>query len=281
MGQALLRRERSRRGRPPASSPDTLRLVTYNVHSCVGIDGRLSPARIARVLAGLSPDVVALQELDVCRPWTGCVDQAAEIARDLEMELHFHPCINVTGEQYGNAILSRYPIQLIKSELFPDTDPHREPRGAMWVRVDAGGQSLDVISTHLGLSPRERIQQIEALLGREWLAHPDCGDHAVLCGDLNAMPGSRVYRRIARQMRDAQRALPGHRPRRTWFSPFPLSRIDHVFVSPSIDVDSVDVPRTAVTRVASDHLPLSVVLRLAPSEAADDARKQTTVDSWT
>jgi len=52
------------------------RIVTYNVHRCVGNDRRLDVARIVEVLAGLEPDIVALQELDVGRARTGGVDQA-------------------------------------------------------------------------------------------------------------------------------------------------------------------------------------------------------------
>jgi hypothetical protein len=113
-----------------------LRLVTYNVHSCIGLDGRLSPARIARVLAALDPDVVALQELDVCRQRSGCVDQAQEIAQALTMELHFLPCIERTGEKYGNAVLSRLPMRLIRADRLPQLHHYREPRGALWVRID-------------------------------------------------------------------------------------------------------------------------------------------------
>jgi endonuclease/exonuclease/phosphatase family metal-dependent hydrolase len=63
------------------------------VHRCVGVDGRLSPERIAEVIASCQADIVALQELDVCRARTGGVDQAHMIARRLGMEMHFHPAL--------------------------------------------------------------------------------------------------------------------------------------------------------------------------------------------
>ena len=82
------------------------RIVTYNVHRCVGNDRRLDVARVADVLAKLEPDIVALQELDVGRARTGRVDQAHEIARRLDMAFHFHPAVAVEEELYGDAILT-------------------------------------------------------------------------------------------------------------------------------------------------------------------------------
>ncbi|MDJ0869501.1 MAG: endonuclease/exonuclease/phosphatase family protein [Myxococcota bacterium] len=257
-----------RTGAPRPSRPRdgerTLRLVTYNVHSCVGLDGKLSPERIARVLARLDPDVVALQELDVGRARTGGIDQAELIARELEMMLHFHPTVTVEEEQFGDAILSRLPTTRVHAGPLPGLPgrPDREPRGALWVRVEAGGRELQVINTHLGLSARERGRQVDALLGPEWLGHPDCSAHRVLCGDLNALPWFPVCRRLGRVLRDCQNGLREHRPRRTWGSRLPVGRIDHVFADRSLAVVRVEVPATELTRVASDHLPVVVDLRL-------------------
>jgi endonuclease/exonuclease/phosphatase family metal-dependent hydrolase len=276
MGMSLLQgRSVSRRRQ---SSRETgrdhfLRLVTYNVHSCIGLDGRLSPTRIARVLAALDPDVVALQELDVCRQRSGCVDQAQEIAQALTMELHFLPCIEQTGEKYGNAVLSRLPMRLIRAERLPQLHEYREPRGALWVQIDGAAGPLDLITTHLGLDPRERIEQIEWLLGPQWLGSPECAGPQVLCGDFNAGPRSSVYRRAARRLRDVQTLMPGSVPARTWFAPWPLARIDHIFVNPGVAVTSVEVGSSRLSRVASDHLPLvaDLVLQSAAATAIDDA----------
>lgn len=263
MAQTVLRRgplgqrEPSREdGRAP------LRLVTYNVHSCIGLDGRLSPSRIARVLAATGPDIIALQELDVMRNRSGFVDQAEQIARALEMELHFHPSFTMAGERYGNAVLSRLPMKLLQAGPLPQGKQSREPRGALWVEIDVNGTLLHLINTHLGTSPAERIVQVEALLGPEWLQRSRCQPPLVLCGDFNAMPGSQPHRRLCTRLRDAQLVLKQSRPQRTWFGPLPLTRIDHVFVDDSIQVKRVEVPRTRLSRVASDHLPLVVDLEV-------------------
>ena len=96
-----------------------LRVLTYNVHSCVGVDGKLASERIARVIARAKPDVVALQELDVGRKRTGGEDQAKRIADYLEMQYHFYPHIHAEDEKYGDAILSHLPLRIIKTGTLP------------------------------------------------------------------------------------------------------------------------------------------------------------------
>lgn len=266
MAQAFLDRKPLPRTRRPSRKPrSAFRLVTYNVHSCVGLDGRLSPTRIARVLASLSPDVIALQEVDVCRARSGCVDQARAIADALEMELHFHAAIETTGEKYGNAILSRFPMMLRYAALLPGQHGRREPRGALWASLDLGEQAVDIVTTHLGLGTQERQLQMDELLGPHWLGHPHRNPRCVFCGDFNSSPRSRVYKRVANRFTDAQLAIKGRRPGGTWFSPFPLARLDHVFVSAGLAVTDARVAATRLARVASDHLPLVVDIEV-PSQ---------------
>jgi endonuclease/exonuclease/phosphatase family metal-dependent hydrolase/glycosyltransferase involved in cell wall biosynthesis len=252
---------RPRRKPAPAHS---LRLLTYNVHTCIGMDGRLSPRRIARVIAQCAPDIVALQECDVRRFRTNGRDQVREIAELLEMEYHFHPAIRMAEEEYGDAILSCHPMRLVKSGVLPGIPdrPHLEPRGALWVNVEIDGKELQVINTHLGLSNRERLAQVEALLSEQWLGAAAARGPCILCGDFNAVPGSLPYRRLLTRLRDAQTARNGHRPQRTWFSHYPIGRIDHVFVTESLEVVDIEVPRTQLIRTASDHLPLIAEIRL-------------------
>ena len=79
-----------------------LRVATYNVHGCVGMDGQRSEGRIAEVIASMSADVVGLQELDLGRSRSAHVDQAASIATQLGWKYHFHPAMRSGDEQYGN-----------------------------------------------------------------------------------------------------------------------------------------------------------------------------------
>ena len=240
----------------------SFRLMTYNVHSCIGMDGKLSPERIARVVAEYAPDVVALQELDVGRTRSGWIDQAQSIARYLEMEFHFHPALRIEEELYGDAVFSTLPMRLIRAGQLPEPAwlGPLEPRGALWVAVEVGRTEVQIINTHLGLLPGERRVQAEALLGDDWIGAMNREAPKLLCGDFNALPSSPVYRRLSAHLRDAQTMLEEEGPRKTFFGRYPTARIDHVFVGPGIQVLGVEVPRSHITRVASDHLPLVVDL---------------------
>ncbi len=281
---ALRRLGRSSSGRPDADPLSRnsaegprpsrlLRVMTYNTHRCIGLDGKVAPERIARILARHEPDIIALQELDVGQPRTHRVDQAERIARLLRMSYLFHPVIDhAQGRRYGNAILSRYPMRLMRAELLPRWGNLRylEPRGALWVTVDIDGVAVQVINCHLSVWPSERFAQAGALVGARWLADPRCRSPVVFCGDLNAIPGSPTYRRLTGSVRDSQSAMKTPRPR-TWFSRYPIGRLDHIFLSPDMTVSGVTVPWTTLDQIASDHLPLLIQMRLRREHVAVQA----------
>lgn len=237
-----------------------MRLLTYNVHRCVGMDRRLDVDRIVAVIAEHEPDIVCLQELDVGRARTGGVDQAQVIADGLAMSVRFNAAMRVEAEEYGDAILTRWPERLIKAGALPTLRgiPGLEPRGALWIRAEVDGIALNVLNTHLGLVPREQRLQAAALIGRDWLGHPDCTGPTLLAGDFNATSITGPYQAIVRHLADAQRQI-GQRPSiKTFPSGFPAIRIDHVFVTPDIRITGVRAPFSPLSRMASDHLPLVV-----------------------
>jgi endonuclease/exonuclease/phosphatase family metal-dependent hydrolase len=236
------------------------RIVTYNVHRCVGNDRRLDVARIAAVLARLEPDIVALQELDVGRARTGHVDQAHEIATRLDMACHFHAALTVEEERYGDALLTHYPERLVQVGPLPGHDLIRglEPRGAVWIAVEIDGKPVQVINTHLGLVPREQQNQAAWLAGPSWLEHPRFTGPRILLGDFNATGTSVVYRTLTAKLGAARNLARKRQPTTTFPSPLPVLRIDHVFVSPEIEVTEIFAPFDPLTRIASDHLPLVV-----------------------
>ncbi len=247
-----------------ASGRGVLRVMTYNVHSCVGIDGKLSPHRIARVIARYRPDVVALQEVDVGRLRTRQADQAQLIGQCLKMNYHFYPTIQIAEERYGDCILSRLPMRLVKMGVLPTLSDRRrlEPRGALWVAIELDGRAIQFVNTHLGLSAKERLRQIRALLGEDWLAGASGLDPVIFCGDFNASPLSSVWRLCSQKLHDVQVDLLHRSPRRTWFGHYPIARIDHIFVNSHVEVVSVDVGDDYLARLASDHRPLFAELRL-------------------
>lgn len=252
----------------------TLRVMTYNTHSCGGTDGRVSPRRIARVIGAQNPDIVALQELDLGHRRSRAEDQAMLIAKELEMHVVFCPTVTRGEEHYGHAMLCRWPIEVVRRAFLP-SDPSGwwpEPRSALWARISLGTRRINVLTTHLGLGVRERMLQMQALLGPEWIGAIPPEEDVILCGDFNAMPGSVPYRLAADRLRDVQHALAGHTPRRTFSSFQPFTRIDHIFISARLVPEQILVPRNQLTRVASDHLPLVVDLATVPATAETTTR---------
>jgi len=235
-----------------------LRLMSYNVHGCLGIDGFISTERIARVIARHKPDVIALQELDSNRARSGGMNQAERIARKLEMQYHFHSVFTWKDGEYGNAILSHYPMALMKMDALPQMAAPKptELRGALWVAVEFQGMKVQIFNTHLSLWAKERVLQAEALVSAQWLRHPDCQGPAILCGDFNAPPGSTSYRKIHSFLKDSQKMRAGQRRHNTWMGRYPLTSIDHIFVTADLQVHSISAPRTSLEKMASDHLPL-------------------------
>ena len=260
-----------RPSRAPIAAPEpAMRIMTYNVHGCGGMDGRISPRRIARIIEAEMPDIVALQEIDLGRRRSRAEDQAALIARLTGMNHEFCPTVTVNAEHYGHAVFSPWPREVVKRDRLPSA-PGRagsEPRAALWVRLNVAGRAVNVVTTHLGLGWNEGLVQVQALLGEKLLAAIPPDEPVVLCGDFNLVPGGAAYRQLTGKLRDAQRVLPGHVPLRTFSSLRPFMRIDHVMLSPHFAVSGVRVPRNDLTRVASDHLPLVVDLRVLSAAAA-------------
>jgi len=253
----------SRSAQSPAQVPITL--ATYNIRRCLGTDRMLSPKRIAQVIAGCDADIVALQEIDVGRLRSGGIDQAQVIAEELGFARYFHPALRIAEEQYGDAVLTRFPSRLVKAGLLPGLRNlwSSEPRGAIWIEATIGGARLQVINTHFGLRRRERLAQAAALLGSDWIER--CRPPYAVLGDLNSLPRGSVYRSFAARLRDAHLAGTQGRPAPTFPSRRPLLRIDHIFVSDDIEVTSAAVIQSPLTSAASDHLPLVARLHI-PAE---------------
>jgi endonuclease/exonuclease/phosphatase family metal-dependent hydrolase len=243
----------------PSPAPRRLKVLTYNVHSCIGTDRRLAPERIAEVIAALEPDIIGLQELDVGRRRTGGIDQAHAIASVLQMQYHFHAALNVAEERYGDAILTGLPARMVKAGPLPSVG---EQRGALWIEVDMDDTRLHVFNTHLGLRRIDRMRQADVLLGPEWLGNARCADQPVIfLGDFNSVPSSPPYKRIAGKLTDVRnRVSGGLRP--TYPSRFPLLKLDHVFVSDAVTVVDAAIISTPLAKLASDHLPLLATVEI-------------------
>jgi endonuclease/exonuclease/phosphatase family metal-dependent hydrolase len=275
---ALLHLGRKRRTAPavrdPAQAParGRLRIVTYNVHYCRGLDGRFAPDRIARVLHDLEPDIIAVQELDCGRRRSRGEDQLAYLANALGMESCFCPSIEIGSERYGHGLLSRHPIEVRRRGRLPNGGRNRiEPRDAISAATTFHDREILLFGTHLGLAPSERAAQIDYLLEPDWLGGVTMLQPAVFMGDLNLTPGGSLYRRLvapwhgrngAATFRDVQAHAFAHVACKTFPSFLPVRRLDHIFVTPHFEVLHVEAPANQLTRRASDHLPLVADLML-------------------
>src|SRR5690606_27998305 len=141
--------------------------------------------RIARVIRSVEPDLVALQEVDKKVKRTQGIDQPAELARLTKMHVVFGPNIELQGGEYGNAVLSRFPIARHKHHLLPNID-ESEQRGVIVAEINLPGTNppLMLYATHLDFreDDRERLASAKAI--NDLVAkHPE--RPALLAGDLN------------------------------------------------------------------------------------------------
>lgn len=231
-----------------------LTLMTYNIHSGMGVDKRYDLGRVRRVLHEERPDVAALQELDCGSRRTRYDDQASLLAADLGLGAQFCATRRHGEGSFGLAVLSGFRV--VHQQKYDLSYRQREPRYCLRVDLEvAPGAVLHVFNCHLGLSVRERVfQQTEmvsdAILLSKELQHP-----VVVMGDFNDRPISVVDRHLRRHFTDAFRAA-GKRWGPTFKAgPVPL-RLDHIYLSDRIRVLDCWVRNDELTRVASDHRPV-------------------------
>ena len=235
-----------------------LRIATYNVHGCIGMDRQRSEARIAQVIAQSSVDVIGLQELDLGRRRSAGVDQTRIIAEQLGWQSHFHPAMRRDNENYGNAILSRYPLIFCRAVALPGRPPFfcRENRVAIEVQIETNLGNVTIINTHLGLGWHERYVQAQLFTNADWLAAVASHTPLILLGDFNSLPGSRPYRTLSQHLHDVRRLVKTAGSIRTFPTRFPLLAVDHIFVNEAIKPLSVTAHCSPLARIASDHFPL-------------------------
>lgn len=228
----------------------TLRIATYNVHRCRGMDARTVPQRIASVLADLDADAIALQEvLGASQRRPG---QAAEIGAALGMGWVMAPTRHLRGALYGNVILSRLPIrQHVTHDLSWKTC---EPRGVQRVDLALDDEhSLHLYNVHLGTALLERRYQADRLAH---LIHDrrTRGPKVVL-GDFNEWARGLATDILSARLHSVD--LTKYLKRgRTYPGFFPLFHLDHIYYEGRVEVRHVELVRNRQALMASDHLPL-------------------------
>ena len=233
-----------------------LRVVTYNIHRCRGLDRRVRPERTAAVLADIGADIVALQE--VIGPGLTGSGHAEFIGAALGMGWVMASTRELRRHQFGNVVMSRYPIrEHVQLDLSWKTC---EPRGCQRVAVDLGaGRLLQVYNVHLGTALLERRYQANRLAG--WVHGRRPAGPKLVLGDFNEWSRGLV-RDVLRDRLQSVDLFAHLRRRRTYPGFFPVLHLDHIYFDGDIDVRRVELPRTRRALVASDHLPLVADLRV-------------------
>ncbi|MER8750845.1 endonuclease/exonuclease/phosphatase family protein [Mesorhizobium sp. M1050] len=236
-------------------------VASYNVHKCIGVDRKFDPERTVRVIREIDPDVIALQEVDNrFGDRVGLLDLAR-----LERETGLVPVpISATGKGHG----WHGNVLLFKKGVVRDVHqirlPGLEPRGALVAEIDLdGSQTLRIIAAHLGLLRRSRSQQARVVL--DLMNSPD-EKPTLLLGDLNE------WRLGNRSALNTLHATFGPQPPAvpTFPSNLPLLALDRIMANRHGMIAAVDAHDTPLSRVASDHLPLTAFVQLERMAGADN-----------
>lgn len=258
-----------------STGPRRLRVVTYNIHKCQGLDGRVRPQRIVEVLRELDADVIGLQEVvrhSGSRPED---DQAHYLAEAMGMHLAMGSNRLHRGGPYGNLMLSRLPI--LHTYNHDLSVANREKRGALRTDVEwIPGHVLHVFNVHLGTAFLERRTQARLLTSDTCLRESALRGPRIVLGDFNEWT-----RGLASQLLSEHLQGPDLRPRlkaaRSYPGVLPLLHLDHIYYDPALHADHVVLHRSRTALIASDHLPLVADFRLTSADGASGslaARKE-------
>lgn len=246
------------------------KVMSYNVHSGIGMDGKYDADRIADAISDSGADIVALQEVD--DHWSGrsqYEDMAGTLAAKLKMQAYFAPIYGLPpvreGEKdrrFGNALLSRMPIiNAVNHNLTRLSTQEPSPRpipmpGFAEVKLDMGGTALTVYVTHLDYrsDPGIRIVQVREMLeimGRD-------PRRKLLLGDFNARPDAQELFPLFAAFRDTWKEV-RNEPGFTFPADVPDRKIDYILAGSGVETIRSDIADVR----ASDHRPLTAEFRLS------------------
>lgn len=229
-----------------------LKVMTYNIHHGISTGGRLNIDEIASVIAESGTQVVGLQEVDKRFIRSLFQDQVRLLAEKLNMYYYFGETFNILGAEYGNAVLSKFPI-VSASNL--QLDSAGEQRGILSAKIDVNGKQVNFVVTHLSLNKHVRNKQIQQLKSYLDLLE----EEVILVGDFNATPDQEEIMFIERYLKDAVKEI-GKEEIYTFVKRDGTGvRIDYIFLSPGMAIGDV----YTIESRASDHLPLlaDVIIR--------------------
>ena len=228
----------------------SIRIATYNIHRCRGLDRRTMPARIAGVIREMNADVIALQEVIGAGP--AGPGQAEEIGAALGMGWVMHSVRMLRNHHFGNVVLSRFPV--VHHGHYELTWRTCEERACQRADLDLGDEAvLHIYNVHLGTAVLERRYQAARLAA---FVH----DHRikgpkVILGDFNEWMKGLATKTLSALFQSVDIAAHLKR-RRTYPGLFPVLHLDHIYYEGDVTVRNLELVRTRQALVASDHLPL-------------------------
>lgn len=235
-----------------------IKVLTYNIHKCRGLDRRVRAGRIVEVLREIDADVIALQEVLSVRG-----DREEDQAHFIASELGFHSCLGenrrLNGGAYGNLLLSRFPMRAIQNHNV--TTPGREPRGCLRADIELAETILHVFNVHLGTGFFERRRQVRKLVSPEILQKRELQGARVVLGDFNEWTRGLASQLLSRHFHSVD--IRAHlRRSRTYPGVFPLLHLDHIYFDPVLQLERLTLHQSRTALIASDHLPLVAEFRV-------------------
>lgn len=225
-----------------------IRVVSYNIRHARGTDDKVNINRIAAVLACSGGGLIGLQEVDKYLPRSCFCHQSRRLGSLLDRQWVFGPNVKWRPAQYGNTIISRWPIIKSKQHLLPSTG---EQRGMLEAEIKIDRVPVSFYCTHLGLKQVERINQVEKII--EIISANQ--KPAILVGDFNDVPQSKEVRMLTTVLDEVTSKVGG-------INTFPadgsVEQLDYVFISSDWQIVSVH----PIYSQASDHLAVLAVLNL-------------------
>ena len=238
-----------------AQTSKDVRIATYNIHRCRGMDRRVVPGRIIEVLRGINADVIALQEVIGAGPQRP--GQAEEIGASLGMGWVMTCVRTLRQHQFGNVVLSRFPI--VHHSQYDLSWRTCEPRMCQRADIDVNGQVLHIYNVHLGTAVLERRYQagrLASFVHDRRIAGPK-----VILGDFNEWMKGLTTSLLSEKLKSVDLGKYLTR-RRTYPGLFPIVHLDHIYYDGPLEIAHIELARTRLSLVASDHLPLVADIRI-------------------
>ena len=234
-----------------------IKVMSYNIQHCLNfITRKIDFDIIADTIQKCEADIIGLQEVldegqnEIQQPQTKIVAEKLGYPY-----YYFAEAISYGGANpYGNAIISRYPIISAETIAIPDPEikkynGHYESRCLLKATIDVGS-GLNVLVSHFGLNPDEHKNAVETVVSN--ISKERC----VLMGDFNMEPDNQMLRPIMEKLQDTAKAFSV--PKLSCPSDTPRVKIDYIFVSEDLKVESADIPEM----ISSDHRPHIATIEL-------------------